>query len=73
MQVSAIALGGMEQAAARLDRTATRLAKVADPTDTVDLSAEMVALMQARNDFAVNAKVLKTADEMSKTLVEMLG
>ncbi len=62
MEIYAIALGGMIQAQARLETTAKRLAQVAEPTDTIDLSAEMLALLEARNAFATNAQLLKTAD-----------
>jgi flagellar basal body rod protein FlgG len=59
MQISAIALAGMNTAQARLEHTATRIAHVSEPEDRVDLSAEMVALMESRDDFAANAKVAK--------------
>jgi len=32
-----------------------------------------VALLEARNAFTVNAKVLKSADEMEKAILDMLG
>ena len=73
MEISAAALSGMHRAEARLEATAQRLARVSDPADTVDLSAEMVALLEARNDFAVNAKVLKTGDEIERVLLDVLA
>jgi hypothetical protein len=73
MQISAIALNGMEAAQSRLERTATQLAAAPDRTDQVDLSAAAVALIQSRNDFAVNAKVEKTSVEMEKSLIDVLG
>jgi flagellar hook-associated protein FlgK len=75
VEISAIALGGMNQAQTRLEGTANRLAKAADPAaaDTVDLSAEMVALMEARNAFAVNAKVAATGDELQKSVIDLLA
>jgi hypothetical protein len=72
MQITAIALGGMERAQARLDTAAARLSTVADPdagADIVDLSEEMVALLAARNDFRLQAKVMQTAQEMEASLL----
>jgi flagellar hook protein FlgE len=71
MQISAIALGGMNQAQNQLENTARRLSRVADPTSNVDLPTEMVSLMQSRNDFATNAKVATTADQIEKTTIDM--
>lgn len=73
MDISAIALSGLNQAQSQLEKTARRLAQAADSTDAIDLSAEMVALMQSRNDFATNAQVLKTADEMQKHAVDIMA
>ena len=70
-----VPLAGMRQAEESLQKTASRLARVglADAGDTVDLSAEMVALIEARNDFAVNTKVVRTEDQMTKSLLSRLG
>jgi flagellar hook protein FlgE len=40
--------------------------------DTVSLSSEAVALMQAANDFKANASALHTADEMTQYLLDQL-
>ena len=68
-------LQGMNQALNSLNTTAQRVAQepFAAPQDSVDLSTDMVNLIQARNDFAANAKVFRTGDEMAKTLLNMLG
>jgi flagellar basal body rod protein FlgC len=73
MQISAIALSGMHAAQTRLEHAATRIAHVADPEDRVDLSTEMVALMESRNDFAANANVLKTWDQVERSLLDMVS
>ena len=39
----------------------------------MDLSAEMVNLMQARTDYSANTKVIETQDQMTKTLLNTLG
>jgi len=79
MRVFDVALEGLNQAEAVLERTAARLARLPltleqpAPQDCVDLSAEMVALLEARNLFQVNTRVLRTADEMSRGLLDVLG
>lgn len=75
------ALGGMEKAQSTLDQVAGRIARgtgsAVDSTspngDTVDLSSQMVALLQARNDYKTNAAVVRTADQMQKTLLDLLA
>ena len=64
-------LSGMAQAETSVNQIAKRLANPA--SDTVDLSAEMVGLMQGRNDFATNVKVAQTMDEMTKSTLSLLG
>ena len=67
-------LAGMDRASASLDRTARKIADAADPYgDTVDLSAQTIAMMQARNDFTANLKLAQTYDQMSRSLVNLLG
>ena len=67
-------LAGMNRASASLDRTAARIAAAPfAPDDSVHLSDEMVAMLSARNDFETNVKVAQTEDEMSRTLLNMLG
>jgi flagellar hook protein FlgE len=73
MEISAVALQGLERAQERLAATAQRLARAADPADTVDLAAETVALLESRHAFAVNARVLKTADQMQQSLIDLLA
>ena len=74
----------MKQAEQTLDKTAYKIAQQSvdgrpiptasgTPLDTLDLSTEVVALMEARNDFRANVKAAQTADEMSKTLPNILG
>ena len=79
MEVPALssALQGMSRAETQLNKTAVDIARapVVPPGggDIVDLSAAMVALLQSRNSFEANTKVFKVADEMSKTLLNVLG
>jgi flagellar hook protein FlgE len=39
----------------------------------VDLSAAAVALMQSKNSFDANTKVIQTVDEMDQTLINTIG
>ena len=41
--------------------------------DTTDLSAAAVALVQSKNSFDANTKVVEVADEMDKALINMIG
>ena len=67
-------LEGMDRASASLDRAASRIATIGQPSgDTVDLSTEMVALIQARNDFGANVKAAETADELTQSLLNIVG
>jgi len=76
MQVMATALAGLQTAEARMEKTARTLARGVIPayaaTDKVDLNAEMVALMEARNDAAVSVKVMHTAEEMERLTINSL-
>ena len=66
----------IERASALLDRTASRLAQPASVDgggDTVDLSAEMLALVEARNSAAIGVKVAQTADDIQKTTLSFLA
>jgi len=70
MDLSAIALQGLEEGQVQLDGAAARLAGAgaasADGTspDTVDLSAEIAALMSAQTQFSASLSILKTAGKI---------
>jgi flagellar basal body rod protein FlgG len=76
------ALVGMSRAEAQLNQAAGDIANqttinstTATPSasDTVNLSASMVSLMQSRNSFDANSKVFQVADEMQKSLLNVIG
>jgi flagellar hook protein FlgE len=77
MDLSAVALQGLEQAQVQLQNAATRLAGAGTESpdgaglDTVELSAEIVALMSAKNQFSANLSTLKTADQIQKSLLDV--
>ncbi len=73
MDVSSIALQGLQQADAQLNAAASAIANASDGSgvDVVDLSKEMVAMMAAQTMFAANLDTLKTADQMQKNLLDV--
>ena len=79
-----IPLAGMDRAEASLNTTATQIAGISvagigvatgttGQGDTVDLSAEMIALMEARNNFAVNAKLAQAENQVAQISINLLG
>jgi flagellar hook protein FlgE len=78
VEISNLALQGMARATSMVDRAAGRIARLpmdasATPTDTVDLSTEMVNLLQGQRSFEANVKSAQTADEMTRTTLDMLA
>jgi flagellar hook protein FlgE len=78
MDITSTAIEGLNRAEEKLQSVATKLARspIAEsgqPKDTVDLSAAAVEMMDARNKHAVNVKVIETAEEMSKHLLDILA
>jgi flagellar basal body rod protein FlgC len=66
--VTSIALSGIRSATARFEASATRV--VQDPH--ADLAAEFVDQKLSEFAFKANVAVLKTANEMSKSLLDIL-
>ena len=78
MEVQSIGLAGLEKAQEKLAAVARRLsAGVGEAAvgggDRVDLSAEMVALMEAKLAAGVNLKLVETANEMAAKTIDVLG
>ena len=75
MEISSIALGGLEQASARFDKAASQLSNAASPQsgDSVDLSTAAVELLTARNQFSANLKTVRVADDMEQALLNGMG
>ena len=72
------ALQGLGRAQVSFNRAAERIARPIslapeNPQDQVSLSDEMVALIAARNDYEANLHMLRTADEMQKNFMDLLG
>ena len=79
MDISAIALQGLQQATMQVDASAARLIAATAPpaegmpVDSASLSEAAVALLGAKNQFSASIEVLKTANEMQKNLVNILA
>lgn len=69
MQVMSIAAAGLFGAQSRFEASARRTASA--PLDR--LAEETVERIQAKTAFSANAAVIKTADEMSGTLLDILA
>ena len=70
------ALTGMAAAQGKLEQAAGRIAQWsgdARSIDTVDLSREAVALIEARDEAAASVSVAKTAGEMDRSTLSLLG
>ena len=69
---------GLARAEASFDNAAEKINKsfVVDsqnPQDQVSLSDGMVALLNSKNDYEANLQSLKTGNEMTKRLLDVLG
>jgi hypothetical protein len=79
MDISAIALQGLQQADAQLNNAATRIATAGADSpdgatlDVVDLSSEVIALMTAKNQAQVNISSMKASDEVQKSLLNVIS
>jgi len=79
MDLAGIALHGINQAQVQLEAAASGIASAAAlspdaaTADPVNLSAEVVALLSAKNQFSLNLATLKGADETQKSAVDLLA
>ena len=73
MDISAVALTDLNQAQSALNGAASRVSIPASSEDAVDLSSRAVALLQAKNEFAVNIDLVKVADSTTRTAISLIG
>jgi uncharacterized protein YjbI with pentapeptide repeats len=79
MDLSTIALQGLQQANAQLNSAASSIASFQSSTptganvDTVDLSAAVVALLSAKNLYSANLATTKTAEQISQSTLDILA
>jgi len=68
---------GINRAEAKLDLIAQKVARPTTPSaavsDQVDLTDVAVGLIQSRNEVALDVKILQTADQMGKTLINLFA
>jgi len=67
----------MQRAETQLNQVAQNIAEgpssSAPQGDTVSLSTQAVAMIQAKNSFEANTTALKITDEMTQTLLKSIG
>jgi flagellar basal body rod protein FlgG len=67
-------LSGLDRATSAVDKVASRIARTDETSgDSIDLSSEAIALLVARQNFESNIKAVQTADEMSRSVLDLLG
>ena len=67
------ALNQFDQAAQDIAQGPFLTSKFAPQGDTVDLSAQAIALIQSKNSFEANTAALKVGDEMTQSLLKSIG
>lgn len=72
MAISSISLAasGMQRASHQLEVSAGRIGRLGSAD--VDLTTEMVTVLNARTDFKANTRVAEAARDMSKALLDIL-
>ena len=73
MDPIAAALSGMLAASRRFDASASRTARMGVEGEAVDLPAEIVDQITAKTAFAANAAVIRSAQEMTGKLLDVLA
>ena len=71
--ISVSSLQGMQKAEAQVEKAASRIAAWPDSSDSVDLSAEIVRMLSARDNFMANVEAARTGDEMQRALLNLVG
>jgi flagellar hook-associated protein FlgK len=78
MEILSTPIQGLSNAEASFNRAASNISKSFEsnpqnPQDQVSLSDAMVSLLNSKNDYEANLKSLKTSDEMTKTVLDILA
>ena len=66
-------LQGMQNASKQFEAAAAKIAQASDNFDVVDLSSEMVAMINARDNFMANVEAAKSGDQLQRTLLNLIG
>lgn len=79
MDISSIALQGLNKADLQLDNAASKIASAGSsvsagqmPVDTVDISQEAVSMLSAKNAFEANIKTLEVSNQMQQYAMDMI-
>ena len=77
MTIASAAVEGIHRAEARLEQTASGVARQTDVAgqglDVVSLSDDAVALIQAKIAVAASVKAFHAADDVQRSLLSLLG
>ena len=75
MDISAIALQGLQQSQSKFERAAVGMASagIDSPGDIVDLSQEATALLQAKTGYEASLRVMEAAQQIQKQAVDLLA
>jgi hypothetical protein len=79
MDISSIALQGLQQADVQLGNAASKIASSVASVfngvnmDTVDLSVEAMALMSAKNQFSAILSTMKSVNEIQKHSIDLMA
>ena len=73
MNPIATAQYGLFAATRRFEASAQRTVQMGDPAADVDYTDEVVEQITAKHEFSANLAVIRTADEMSDKLLDILA
>ncbi len=68
------ALSGLLHTSAQFDQAASRIARApVAPADSIDLSVAAAALLESKNNFEANSKIIQAIDETQHVLIDTRG
>lgn len=75
MTISAISSGiaGMHRASNSFEASASRVARYGTGLADVDIASEMVDVMEAKALFKASTTIVRVADEMAKSTIDILA
>ena len=78
MDILQSGLDGLRRAETNLEKTAARVARLTtaltgEPHDYVDLSTEAISLMETRQAFRADLRLIETADDLTEYTLDILG
>ena len=73
MNPIATAQYGLFAAGQRLASSAERVSRMGDPSADIDLANEIVEQVSAKQDFRANLAVIRTSNEMTDALLNILA